>query len=98
VFERALRPGELFDIQPHAFLCKDSTVVMETVYPIAQDSTGFDFAILRFTGPGRVAFQSAPEGKAYAAIQTATEIGRQDAARSGPRRGVAGALFGRRQG
>lgn len=68
VFERGLHPGEMFDIHPAAFLCKDASVVMENVFPIEQSGTGFDLACLRFTGPGRVAFQTVPEAQATIAL------------------------------
>jgi uncharacterized protein (AIM24 family) len=60
VFEKVLAPGEQIDVEPGAWLYKDTSVRMET--NIQTISTGFlasfDFTTNRFTGPGRVGIQS----------------------------------------
>jgi uncharacterized protein (AIM24 family) len=60
IFEATLAEGEEMDIEPGAWIYKDHTVKLET--NITTLSTGFlagsSFALNRFTGPGRVGFQS----------------------------------------
>lgn len=60
VFEATLAEGEEMDIEPGAWIYKDRTVKLET--NITSLSTGFlagsNLALNRFTGPGRVGFQS----------------------------------------
>ena len=61
VFEKTLADGESIDIEPHAWLYKDTSMPME---PIVQRFTTGAFnghasmVVNRFTGPGRVAVQS----------------------------------------
>ncbi len=60
VFERGLIEGESIDLRGGAFLCKDTGVRIENVFPL-QDARGdLDLALLRCTGPGRVALQTGP--------------------------------------
>ena len=61
VFEQELAKGESIDIEPHAWLYKDTSMRME---PIVQRFTSGAFnghasmVVNRFTGPGKVAVQS----------------------------------------
>ncbi len=59
VFERWLLAGEPFDVRTAAFLCKDEGVSVASVYPTDDPGARFELRCLRFTGPGRVAFQTA---------------------------------------
>lgn len=59
VFERGLVAGEPFDIRAEAWLCKDATVSVERIHPQPDPAARFELPCLRFTGPGRVAFQTA---------------------------------------
>ena len=60
VFEKVLGPGEQIDVEPGAWLYKDSGVKMETT--LASLSSGLfggnSMTFNRFTGPGRVGLQS----------------------------------------
>ena len=60
VIETELRPGESLDLDPYAWLYKDATVKMET--HLVNLTTGLfggsGFVMSRFTGPGRLAYQS----------------------------------------
>jgi uncharacterized protein (AIM24 family) len=60
VFEMVLEPGEQIDIEPGAWIYKDRSVTMETHLPPLETGLfgGNALALNRFTGPGRVAFQS----------------------------------------
>lgn len=64
VFEKYLAPGEVLDVEPGAWLWKDSSVKMETV-TVLQSSGGIfgaigvmlggiSFTLNRFIGPGRL--------------------------------------------
>jgi uncharacterized protein (AIM24 family) len=61
VFEKDLEKGESIDIEPHAWIYKDTSMAME---PIVQRFTTGAFnghasiVVNRFTGPGKVAVQS----------------------------------------
>jgi uncharacterized protein (AIM24 family) len=68
VFEKNLAPGEVLDVEPGAWLWKDSSVRMETV-SVLQSSGGIfgaigvmiggiSFTLNRFIGPGRLGLQS----------------------------------------
>ena len=60
VFERRLKPGEVIQIEPGAFLYKDASVTMD-VEPIKLTSGlfgGTSMNLARMTGPGRVGIQS----------------------------------------
>lgn len=61
VFEVELKAGETIDVEPGAWIYKDPTVQMETIFQ--KLSTGIfasagQLAWNRFTGPGRLALQS----------------------------------------
>jgi uncharacterized protein (AIM24 family) len=60
VFERRLAPGESIQVEPGAFLYKDSSVAMDVEFQ--RFSTGFfggaNMALAKMTGPGRVGIQS----------------------------------------
>ena len=58
VFERGLIDGEMFDVRVAGFLCKDSGVGLEHVFPLQGAGTEFDLVMLRCTGPGRIALQT----------------------------------------
>lgn len=61
VFEKTLEDGESIDIEPGAWLYKDSGVGMETIasrLPLGRLGNHATLYISRFTGPGRVAVQS----------------------------------------
>jgi uncharacterized protein (AIM24 family) len=78
VFEKNLGSGEVLDVEPGAWLWKDSSVRMETVTALQSSGGlfgaigamigGISFTLNRFTGPGRLGMQSmtyhapAPEG------------------------------------
>jgi len=78
VFEKYLQPGEMIDVEPGAWLWKDSSVKMETVTALQSSGGifgaigamigGISFTLNRFIGPGRLGLQSmtyhqpAPEG------------------------------------
>lgn len=69
VFEMTLAAGEQIDIEPGGWIYKDRSVTMDTHFPSLGTSVlgGTNLALNRFTGPGRVAFQSmyhhAPDSK-----------------------------------
>jgi uncharacterized protein (AIM24 family) len=61
VFEKDLAEGESIDIEPHAWLYKDTSMRMESI--VQRFTTGAfnghaNMVVNRFTGPGRVAVQS----------------------------------------
>ena len=60
VFEKVLAPGESIDVEPGGWLYKEPGVRMETI--MARLATGvfggFNLALNRFTGPGRLGLQS----------------------------------------
>jgi uncharacterized protein (AIM24 family) len=60
VFEETLGPGDQIDIEPGAWVYKDTSVTLET--NLTSLSTGMfggsNLALNRFIGPGRVGFQS----------------------------------------
>jgi len=70
VFEKQLGPGEQIDVEPGAWLWKDSSVRMDTVTVLQSGGGGgimgalgalvggASFIINRFTGPGRLGLQS----------------------------------------
>ncbi len=78
VFEKNLAAGEVLDVEPGAWLWKDSSVRMDTVTALQSSGGilgaigvmlgGISFTLNRFTGPGRLGLQSmtyhppAPEG------------------------------------
>jgi uncharacterized protein (AIM24 family) len=78
VFEKTLAPGEVLDVEPGAWLWKDSSVRMDTVTALQSSGGllgaigivvgGISLTLNRFTGPGRLGLQSmtyhppAPEG------------------------------------
>ena len=78
VFEKYLAPGEMLDVEPGAWLWKDSSVRMETVTALQSSGGilgaigvmlgGISLTLNRFIGPGRLGLQSmtyhppAPEG------------------------------------
>jgi uncharacterized protein (AIM24 family) len=78
VFEKTLAAGETLDVEPGAWLWKDSSVKMDTVTALQSSGGilgtigamlgGISFTLNRFTGPGRLGLQSmtyhppAPEG------------------------------------
>jgi uncharacterized protein (AIM24 family) len=80
VFEKYLAAGEVLDVEPGAWLWKDSSVRMDTVTALQSSGGvlgaigvmlgGISFTLNRFTGPGRLGLQSmtyhppAPEGAA----------------------------------
>jgi len=68
VFEKYLAPGEVLDVEPGAWLWKDSSVRMETVTALQSSGGvlgaigvmlgGISFTLNRFIGPGRLGLQS----------------------------------------
>jgi uncharacterized protein (AIM24 family) len=74
VFEKQLGPGEMLDVEPGAWLWKDSSVQMETISvlrsqgggglmgAIGAASGGASLTLNRFTGPGRLGMQSMTYG------------------------------------
>lgn len=78
VFEKYLAPGEMLDVEPGAWLWKDSSVFITTVTALQSSGGllgavgvmlgGISFTLNRFIGPGRLGLQSmtyhppAPEG------------------------------------
>lgn len=68
VFEKTLAPGEVLDVEPGAWLWKDSSVKMDTVTALQSSGGilgtigvmlgGISFTLNRFTGPGRLGLQS----------------------------------------
>jgi uncharacterized protein (AIM24 family) len=60
VFEIVLGEAEAIDIEPGAWVYKDRSVKMDTHFPSLGTGVlgGTNLALNRFTGPGRVAFQS----------------------------------------
>ncbi len=85
VFEKTLAPGEQLDVEPGAWLWKDSNVRMDTVSVLSSQGGGGLMGALgafmggsalqlnRFTGPGRVGLQSmtyVPIGSQEGATQT----------------------------
>jgi uncharacterized protein (AIM24 family) len=60
VFDKTLAPGETIDIEPGGWLYKSATVRMETRFDRLTSGFfgGFNLAVNRFTGPGRVGIQS----------------------------------------
>jgi uncharacterized protein (AIM24 family) len=60
VFERGLIEGEMMDLRSSSFLCKDPAVRIENVFPLQGARSDLDLALLRCTGPGRIALQIAP--------------------------------------
>jgi uncharacterized protein (AIM24 family) len=69
VFEIILAEGEQIDIEPGGWIYKDRSVTLDTHFPSLATGIfgGTSLTLNRFTGPGRVAFQSmyhhAPESK-----------------------------------
>ena len=103
VFEKTLKPGEQLDVEPGAWLWKDSNVRMDTVSVLQSQGGGGLMGALgafvggsalqlnRFTGPGRVGLQSmtyTPAGQSEGATQTG---GQSNIG------GVFGSLFGQNQ-
>ncbi len=95
VFERGLLAGEPLDISHDAWLCKDSTVDLQSIHPTDDPTARTQLPCLRLSGPGRVAFQTyRPAAIMPAPVSAATEpppTGRQAL------RAVAGSLLGRFQ-
>ena len=70
VFEKSLAPGEQLDVEPGAWLWKDSAVAMDTISVLQSGGGGGFMGALgalvggasvmmnRFTGPGRIGMQS----------------------------------------
>ncbi|MBC7880698.1 MAG: AIM24 family protein [Anaerolineae bacterium] len=71
VFEKKLAPGEVLDVEPGAWIWKDSSVKMDTVTALQSGGLGgglfgaigalvggVSFTLNRFTGPGRLGLQS----------------------------------------
>ncbi len=68
VFEKYLASGEVLDVEPGAWLWKDSSVRMETVTALQSSGGilgaigvmlgGISFTLNRFIGPGRLGLQS----------------------------------------
>jgi uncharacterized protein (AIM24 family) len=60
VFEAVLQPGEQIDLEPGAWVYKDRTVLLDTNFTSLSTGLlgGSNLALNRFTGPGRVGFQS----------------------------------------
>jgi uncharacterized protein (AIM24 family) len=60
LFEQQLGPGEQFDVDPGAWIYKDRAVKKETIFMSmsAGLQRGANMTLTRFTGPGRVGFQS----------------------------------------
>jgi len=102
VFEKTLQPGEMLDVEPGAWLWKDSNVRMDTV-PVLQSQGGggllgalgafvggVALQMNRFYGPGRVGLQS------MTYHEPAAE-GAQQAGGTSNVGNVLGSLFGNRQ-
>ena len=102
VFEKLLAPGEMLDVEPGAWLWKDSNVRMDTVSVLQSQGGGGLLGALgafvggaaltlnRFYGPGRVGLQS----------MTYHEPANEGAQRAGGQSnvgGVLGSLFGQQQ-
>lgn len=102
VFEKTLKPGEMIDVEPGAWLWKDSSVRMDTVSVLQSQGAGGLFGALgafvggaaltlnRLYGPGRVGFQS----------MTYHEPAYEGATQSGGTSNIGGIvnqLFGQRQ-
>ncbi len=102
VFEKTLAPGESIDVEPGAWLWKDSNVRMDTVSVLQSQGGGGLLGALgafvggaalmlnRFTGPGRVGMQS------MTYHQPAAEGAQQTGGTSNVG-GVLGQLFGNQQ-
>ena len=102
VFEKTLGPGEVLDVEPGAWLWKDSAVRMDTVSVLQSQGGGGLLGALgalvggaalmlnRFTGPGRLGMQS------MTYHEPAAE-GAQQAGGSSNVGNVLGSLFGNRQ-
>jgi uncharacterized protein (AIM24 family) len=102
VFEKALGPGEMLDVEPGAWLWKDATVQMQTVSVLQSGGGGGLMGALgafvggvalqmnRFIGPGRIGLQS------MTYHEPAYE-GAQQAGGSNNVGGVINQLFGNRQ-
>ena len=61
VFQIELGPNEQIDIEPGAWLFKDPSVQMDTIgqrFSTGLFASGGGFNANRFTGPGRLGFQS----------------------------------------
>ena len=99
VFEKTLAPGEQIDVEPGAWLWKDSNVVMDTISVLQSSgggglmgafgalAGGASLIMNRFTGPGRVGMQS------MTYHEPAAE-GAQQAGGQSNIGGVLGSLFG----
>ena len=102
VFEKTLGPGEVLDVEPGAWLWKDSNVRMDTVSVLQSQGGGGLLGALgafvggaawvlnRFTGPGRLGLQS------MTYHEPAAE-GAQQTGGTANVTGVLGSLFGNRQ-
>lgn len=102
VFEKMLGPGEMLDVEPGAWLWKDSNVRMDTVSVLSSQGAGGLMGALgafvggsalslnRFYGPGRIGLQSMTYHEP--AAEGATQTGGQSNIG-----GVLGSLFGDRQ-
>jgi uncharacterized protein (AIM24 family) len=102
VFEKTLQPGEMLDVEPGAWLWKDSNVRMDTVSVLQSQGAGGLLGALgafvggaaltlnRFYGPGRVGLQSMTYHEPQAE-------GAQQAGGTSNIGGVLGSLFGDRQ-
>ncbi len=102
VFEKTLQPGEMLDVEPGAWLWKDTNVRMDTVSVLSSQGAGGFLGALgafvggaalqlnRFYGPGRVGLQS------MTYHEPATE-GAQGAGGQSNVGNVLGSLFGNRQ-
>ena len=102
VFEKTLQPGEMLDVEPGAWLWKDSNVRMDTVSVLSSQGAGGLLGALgafvggaalqlnRFFGPGRVGLQSMTYHEP--AVEGAAQAGGQ-----GNITNVLGSLFGGRQ-
>jgi len=61
VYEKSLEEGESIDIEPGAWLYKDTLVGMETIasrLPLGRFGNHAMLYVSRFTGPGRIVVQS----------------------------------------
>jgi uncharacterized protein (AIM24 family) len=102
VFEKTLAPGEMLDVEPGAWLWKDSNVRMDTVSVLQSQGGGGLLGALgafvggaaltlnRFYGPGRVGLQSMTYHEP--AYEGATQTGGQSNIG-----GIVNQLFGQRQ-